>query len=132
MRSQRRIRVLLAKPGIDGHDVGIKVVASALRDAGMEVIYLGLRRTPEQVVSAALEEDCDVIGLNFHSFGHRTLVPEVVRLLREKGMEDVLLLAGGSILDKDAQELRAWGVSEVFGVGSRVDEIVRYIQENAR
>lgn len=125
----RAIRVILGKLGIDGHDVGIKVVANALRDAGMEVIYLGLRQTPEEIVKAALEEDVDVIGLNFHSLVHRTVAPDIVRLMRENDLGHVLFLIGGTILKEDAEKLKAQGVSEVFGVGSRTEDIVRYIRE---
>jgi len=126
------IKVLLAKPGLDGHDVGIKVVARALRDAGMEVIFLGMRQTPESIVNAALQEDIDVIGLSFHSLAHRTMVRDMVKLLKDRGLEDILLIVGGSILDRDAEKLKSEGVSEVFGVRSTLQEIIEYIRGNVR
>lgn len=123
-------KVLLSIVGIDGHDVGIKVVARALRDNGMEVIYLGMRQTPESVVNAAEEEDVDVIGLSFHSLAYRTITKDVVRLLKERKLDDVLLIVGGSILDKDAEKLKSEGVSEVFGPKSTLQDITKYIKEH--
>jgi methylmalonyl-CoA mutase, C-terminal domain len=129
---ERRVRVLVAKPGLDGHDRGAKVIARALRDAGMEVIYTGLRQTPEMVVNAAMQEDVQVIGLSILSGAHNAIVPRVVELLRERGMEDVLVLAGGTIPDEDAARLKEAGVAAVFQPGASLDGIVRFIRENVR
>ncbi|HJQ68743.1 MAG TPA: cobalamin B12-binding domain-containing protein [Blastocatellia bacterium] len=129
---EERIRVLLAKPGLDGHDRGVKVIARALRDAGMEVIYTGLRQTPEQVVSAALQEDVDAIGLSILSGAHMTLFPRVVELAREAGIDDVIIFGGGIIPDEDIPRLKAAGVSEVFTPGARMEEIIEFIRRNAR
>lgn len=128
----RPIRVLIGKPGLDGHDRGAKVVARALRDAGMEVIYTGLHQTPEAIVEAALQEDVDVIGLSILSGAHNTLVPKVIALLRTQGMEDVSVLVGGIIPDEDADELRQMGVAAVFGPGTETEEIVRFTRSCAR
>lgn len=128
----RPIRVLIGKPGLDGHDRGAKVVARALRDAGMEVIYTGLHQTPEAIVEAAMQEDVDVIGLSILSGAHNTLVPRVIALLREQGMEDVRVLVGGIIPDEDADELRQMGVAAVFGPGTETEEIVRFTRSCAR
>ncbi len=128
----KKIRVLIAKPGLDGHDRGAKVVARALRDAGMEVIYMGLHQTPEHIVEAAIQEDVDVIGLSLLSGAHMTLIPDVMELLRENGAEDMVVLGGGIIPDKDARSLKDMGVSMIFGPGTRTDEIVEYIQKNVR
>jgi methylmalonyl-CoA mutase C-terminal domain/subunit len=130
--SEERIRVLLAKPGLDGHDRGVKVIARALRDAGMEVIYTGLRQTPEQVVSAALQEDVDAIGLSILSGAHMTLFPRVVELAREAGIDDVIIFGGGIIPDEDIPRLKEAGVTEVFTPGTRMEEIVDFIRRNAR
>lgn len=128
----RKIRVLVAKPGLDGHDRGAKVIARALRDAGMEVIYTGLQQTPQMIVEAALQEDVDVIGLSILSGAHMTLLPKVTRLLHEQGMDDVLVVAGGIISDADAKELQEQhGVAAVYGPGTSTQEIVRFIQEHA-
>ena len=123
---------MLAKPGLDGHDRGVKVIARALRDAGMEVIYTGLRQTPEMVVNAAVQEDVDVIGLSILSGAHMTLFPRVVDLAREAGLDDVIVFGGGIIPDEDVPRLKALGVSEVFTPGARMDEIVAFIRKNSR
>ena len=128
----RKIRVVIAKPGLDGHDRGAKVIARALRDAGMEVIYTGLRQTPEQIVSAALQEDADVIGLSILSGAHNHICPEVLRLLKEQGLDDVLVVVGGIIPDIDAQRLKEMGVAAVFLPGSFLQEIVGFIDAHAR
>jgi len=127
-----RIRVLVAKPGLDGHDRGAKVIARALRDAGMEVIYTGLRQTPEMIVSAALQEDVQVIGLSILSGAHNAIVPRVMELLREKQMTDVRVLVGGTIPDDDAERLKALGVAAVYQPGASLDEIVEFIRSPAR
>ncbi|KGQ23119.1 cobalamin B12-binding domain-containing protein [Thermus filiformis] len=124
----RRIRVLIAKPGLDGHDRGAKVVARALRDAGMEVIYTGLRQTPEMIVSAALQEDVDAIGLSILSGAHMHYFREVKRLLDEQGASDILLFGGGIIPDEDVPKLKALGVAEVFGPGTSTQEIVDFLR----
>ncbi len=129
---EERIRVLLAKPGLDGHDRGVKVIARALRDAGMEVIYTGLRQTPEQVVSAALQEDVDAIGLSILSGAHMTIFPRVVELAREAGIDDVIIFGGGIIPDEDIPRLKEAGVTEVFTPGTRMEEIIEFIRRNAR
>ena len=123
------IRVLVAKPGLDGHDRGAKVIARALRDAGMEVIYTGLRQTPEMIVNAALEEDVQVIGLSILSGAHNAIVPRVMELLREKEMTDVLVVAGGIIPDEDIPKVKAMGIAGVFGPGTSLGEIVTFIRE---
>jgi methylmalonyl-CoA mutase, C-terminal domain len=125
--SQEKIRVLVAKPGLDGHDRGAKVIARALRDAGMEVIYTGLRQTPEMIVEAALQEDVDVIGLSILSGAHMALVPRVLDLLRAEGLGDVMLLIGGIIPDDDVPALLEMGISGVFGPGTNTEDIVRHI-----
>jgi methylmalonyl-CoA mutase C-terminal domain/subunit len=132
MANESRIRVLVAKPGLDGHDRGAKVIARALRDAGMEVIYTGLRQTPEMVVNAALQEDVDVIGLSILSGAHNAIVPRVAELMKEKGMNDVLLLVGGIIPDQDVPALKSEGVKGVFQPGTPMDEIVQFIRENVK
>jgi methylmalonyl-CoA mutase C-terminal domain/subunit len=126
--SEKRIRVLVAKPGLDGHDRGAKVVARALRDAGMEVIYTGLRQTPEMIVEAALQEDVDVVGLSVLSGAHMTWVPKVTALLKERGAEDILVVVGGIIPGEDVPALEAAGVAGVFGPGTSTDEIARFIR----
>ena len=131
MSEERKIRVIVAKPGLDGHDRGAKVVARALRDAGMEVIYTGLRQTPEQVVEAAIQEDVDVIGLSILSGAHTYLVPRIVELLKEAGMDDVLVTVGGIIPEDDISMLNELGVKGIFGPGTPTDEIMDYIRENA-
>jgi methylmalonyl-CoA mutase C-terminal domain/subunit len=126
------IRVLVAKPGLDGHDRGAKVVAKALRDAGMEVIYTGLRQTPKQIVEAAIQEDVDVIGLSCLSGAHMTLFPKVMELLRQKGIKDILVTGGGIIPAEDVAGLKKAGISEVFGPGTTSDQIIDFIRKNAR
>jgi methylmalonyl-CoA mutase C-terminal domain/subunit len=128
----RRLRVIIAKPGLDGHDRGAKVIARALRDAGMEVIYTGLRQTPEQIASAALQEDADVIGLSILSGAHNHIAPRLMELLREKGLDDVLVLIGGIIPDVDVPKLKEVGVKGVFQPGTPMQEIVSFINTNAR
>ena len=126
---QRPIRVLVAKVGLDGHDRGAKVIASFLRDAGMEVIYTGLRQTPEMVVNAALQEDVDVIGVSILSGAHMTIFPKILKLLKEKKMDDVLLTGGGIIPDADLKKLKELGVGELFPPGTDTNKIVNYIQD---
>lgn len=129
---ERKIRVLMAKVGLDGHDRGIKVVSSALRDAGMEVIYTGLHNTPQEVVKAAIQEDADVIGISLLSGAHMTIFPKIRELMKENGMDDVLLLGGGIIPDEDKEELSKMGVKGLFGPGTPTGEIVRYIKEEIK
>jgi len=128
----RKIRVVIAKPGLDGHDRGAKVIARALRDAGMEVIYTGLRQTPEQVASAALQEDADVVGLSILSGAHMHICPRLMQLLRDKGIDDVLVLVGGIIPDVDIPRLREMGVKGIFLPGTAMQEIVDFIAANVR
>jgi len=128
----RKLRVVIAKPGLDGHDRGAKVIARALRDAGMEVIYTGLRQTPEQIVSAALQEDADVIGLSILSGAHNHIAPRLMELLRAKGLDDVLVVIGGIIPDVDIPKLKAMGVKGIFLPGTPMQEIVDFINGNAR
>ena len=125
---EKRIRVLVAKPGLDGHDRGAKVIARALRDAGMEVIYTGLRQTPEMIVNAALQEDVRVIGLSILSGAHNAIVPRVLELLAERGLDDVVVIVGGIIPDQDAAELKKQGVAAVFQPGASLAEIVEFIR----
>ncbi len=127
--SEQKIRVLIAKPGLDGHDRGAKVVARALRDAGMEVIYTGLRQTPEMIVEAALQEDVDVIGLSILSGAHMALTPRILELMRANSMSDVKIFIGGIIPDEDVQPLKAMGVSAVFGPGTNTADVVAYIRQ---
>ena len=128
----RKIRVLAAKPGLDGHDRGIKVIASALMDAGMEVIYTGLRQTPQQIVETAVQEDADVIALSVLSGAHAYLFPRVMELLKEKKVDDVLVLGGGIIPEEDIPELKECGISAVFGPGTSTTEIADYIKNNLK
>ena len=128
----RRIRVVIAKPGLDGHDRGAKVIARALRDAGMEVIYTGLRQTPEQIVSAALQEDADVIGLSILSGAHMHICPRVMDLLRSQGLEDVKVVVGGIIPDVDIPKLNEIGITGIFLPGTPMQDIVGFIERNAR
>jgi methylmalonyl-CoA mutase, C-terminal domain len=126
------IRVLVAKPGLDGHDRGAKIIARALRDAGMEVIYTGLRQTPEMIVNAALQEDVQVIGLSILSGAHNAIVPRILELLREKDMTDVLVVVGGIIPDEDAAELKKLGVAEVFQPGASLERIIHFIRDSVK
>jgi len=128
----RKIRVIIAKPGLDGHDRGAKVIARALRDAGMEVIYMGLRQTPEQIVSAALQEDADVIGLSILSGAHNHIAPRLMELIRAKGLDDVLVVIGGIIPDVDAPKLKEIGVKGIFQPGTPMQEIIEFINGNVR
>lgn len=132
MSSSKKIRVLVAKPGLDGHDRGAKIVARALRDAGMEVIYTGLRQTPEMVVSAALDEGAHCIGLSILSGAHNALFPRIMELLKEEGVDDILVVGGGIIPEDDIPELKKAGISAIFGPGTPLDEIVEYIQNNVK
>jgi methylmalonyl-CoA mutase C-terminal domain/subunit len=128
--TNKRIRVLVAKPGLDGHDRGAKVIARALRDAGMEVVYTGIRQTPEMIAEAALHEDVDVVGMSILSGAHMTIFHRVMNLLRKNDMDDVLVVAGGIIPDEDVPALKEMGVMGVFGPGTRTDEIISFIREN--
>jgi len=130
MPKTRKIRVLIAKQGLDSHDRGAKVVARALRDAGMEVIYTGLRQTPEQIVETALQEDVDVIGLSILSGAHKTLFPRVMQLLKKQGVTDVLVFAGGIIPEEDISEMKKAGIKEIFGPGTRMETIIQYVMDN--
>ena len=132
MKAKRKIRVLAAKPGLDGHDRGIKVVASALKDAGMEVIYTGLRQTPQQIVESAVQEDVDVIAMSILSGAHDYLFPKVMELLREKGIEDILVLGGGIIPDEDIPILKEAGIAEIFGPGTKSEEIIHFIKDKMK
>ena len=129
---ERPIRVLVAKAGLDGHDRGAKIIARALRDAGMEVIYTGLRQTPEMIAEAALQEDVDIIGLSILSGAHMALVPRILELIKANGQEGVKLFLDGIIPDEDVGQLKEAGISEVFGPGTRTDSIVEYIEQNVR
>jgi len=130
-KSEKKIRVLIAKPGLDSHDRGAKIVARALRDAGMEVIYTGLRQTPEQIVEAALQEDVDVIGLSILSGAHNTLFPKTMQLLKKKGLTDVVVFAGGIIPEEDIPKLKKTGIKEVFGPGTTTSTLVEFVKEHA-
>jgi methylmalonyl-CoA mutase C-terminal domain/subunit len=129
---QRRIRVLIAKPGLDGHDRGAKVVTRGLRDAGMEVIYTGLHQTPEMIVEAALQEDVDAIGLSILSGAHNVLFPRIMKLLKENHMEDVLVFAGGIIPPEEEPQIKALGIGAVFGPGTTLEDTARYIRKSVR
>jgi methylmalonyl-CoA mutase, C-terminal domain len=130
--ADRPIKVLIAKPGLDGHDRGAKVLARGLRDEGFEVVYTGLRQTPEMVATAALQEDVDVVGLSILSGAHMTLLPRITRLLRERGLEDVLVTAGGIIPDDDIPALKEAGIAKVFGPGTTIAEVAEFLRANAR
>lgn len=132
MQSERKIRVLIAKPGLDSHDRGAKVVARALRDAGMEVIYTGLRQTPEQIAETALQEDVDVIGLSILSGAHKALFPRIMQLLKKKGLRDVMVFAGGIIPEEDVEGMKKLGVKEIFGPGTTTEAIIKYVVDNVR
>ncbi len=132
MPEERKIRVLAAKPGLDGHDRGVKVICAALRDAGMEVIYTGLRQTPEQIVAAAVQEDADVIAMSVLSGAHNYLFSRVMEILKEKGIEDILVMGGGIIPDEDVPALKAAGIAAIFGPGTDTKDIAGYIRENLR
>ena len=128
----RRIRVVVAKPGLDGHDRGAKIVARALRDAGMEVIYTGLRQTPEQIANAAVQEDVDVVGISILSGAHNTIVPRICQLLRDSGMQEVLVIVGGIVPDEDIPKLKEKGVAAVFQPGASTQEIVDFIRTHVK
>lgn len=130
--AERKIRVLVAKPGLDGHDRGAKVIARALRDAGMEVIYTGLRQTPERIVSAVVQEDVDALLMSILSGAHDYLFPRVMGLLRERGVQDLLVLGGGVIPEEDVPGLKALGISEIFGPGTTTEAIVKFVKENVK
>ena len=130
--NERKIRVLVAKPGLDGHDRGAKVIARALRDAGMEVIYTGLRQTPEMIAAAALQEDVDAVGVSILSGAHNTLCPRIISLLRDEGMNDCLVLVGGIVPQDDIERLKAQGVAEVFLPGTSTEDIVKFLRENVK
>lgn len=132
MQRKRKIRVLIAKPGLDSHDRGAKVVARALRDAGMEVIYTGLRQTPEQIVETVLQEDVDVLGLSILSGAHKALFPRIMELLKEKGLTDVMVFAGGIIPEEDVPELKRIGIKEIFGPGTPTEKIIQFVLENVQ
>ena len=129
MKSGKKIRVLAAKPGLDGHDRGIKVVASALMDAGMEVIYTGLRQSPQQIVESAIQEDVDVIAMSSLSGAHDYLFPKVMELLSQKGVDDIVVVGGGIIPDEDIPVLKASGIAEIFGPGTSTEDIIKYIKD---
>ena len=130
--TDRPLKVLIAKPGLDGHDRGAKVLARGLRDEGFEVVYTGLRQTPEMVATAALQEDVDVVGLSILSGAHMTLVPRICRLLQEAGLDDVIVVVGGIIPDDDAGELKKAGVTGIFGPGTTIGEVAEFLRANAR
>ena len=132
MSSSKKIRVLVAKPGLDGHDRGAKIVARALRDAGMEVIYTGLRQTPEMIVEAAISEDVNVIGMSILSGAHNALFPKVMELLKAEGVDNILVIGGGIIPHDDVPALKAAGIAEVFGPGTPLADIVEYIESNVK
>jgi methylmalonyl-CoA mutase, C-terminal domain len=132
MVKQRKLRVMVAKPGLDGHDRGARIIARAFRDAGFEVVYTGLHQTPESIVHAAIQEDVDMLGLSSLAGAHMYLFPEVVRLLREKGGEDVVVCGGGIIPDEDIPKLKEAGIAEIFTPGSKLDDIVRWVREHVK
>lgn len=130
--AEPKIRVLLAKPGLDGHDRGVKVIARALRDAGMEVIYTGLRQTPEMIVNAAVQEDVQIVGLSILSGAHMTIFPRIASLMKERGLDDVLLFGGGIIPEDDIPKLKAEGVTEIFLPGASTEDIIQFIRTNVK
>ena len=132
MESKRRIRVLIAKPGLDLHDRGAKVLVRTLRDSGMEVIYTGIRQTPEQIVETAIQEDVDAIGLSHLTGAHIILFPKVMKLLKEKGVSDILVIGGGTIPEEDISSLKETGIAEIFGPGTPLEDVVNYLKENVR
>lgn len=132
MSTKRRIRIVVAKPGLDSHDRGAKVIARAFRDAGMEVIYTGLWQTPEQIVETALQEDVDVVALSILSGAHMTLFPKITKLMKQKGLNDILVLGGGVIPDEDIPELKKIGIAEVFGPGTPTSTIIKFIKQNTQ
>jgi methylmalonyl-CoA mutase C-terminal domain/subunit len=129
---ERKIRVLIAKPGLDGHDRGAKVIARALRDAGMEVIYTGLRQTPEMIAAAAVQEDVDAVGISVLSGAHNTLCPRIISLLRAEGMDDCLIVVGGIVPQDDIPRLKEQGIAEVFLPGSSTEDIAKFLRENVK
>jgi len=130
MESKRRIRVLIAKPGLDLHDRGAKVLVRTLRDSGMEVIYTGIRQTPEQIVETAIQEDVDAIGLSHLTGAHMILFPKVMKLLKERGVSDILVIGGGTIPEEDIPSLKEAGIAEIFGPGTPLEDVVNYLKEN--
>ena len=132
MATERKLRILVGKPGLDGHDRGAKVIARAFRDAGFEVIYTGLHQTPEMIVNTAIQEDVDAVSLSILSGAHNYVFPEVIRLMKEKGMEDVLVFGGGIVPDDDIQELKAQGVAEIFTPGSSTQDIIDWVKKNVK
>lgn len=132
MNGKKKIRVLAAKPGLDGHDRGIKVIASALMDAGMEVVYTGLRQTPQQIVESAIQEGVDVIAMSILSGAHDYLFPKVMELLKERGVRDILVIGGGVVPDEDIPGLKQCGISEIFGPGTHTEKIANYIKKNLK
>ena len=132
MKRERRIRVMVAKPGLDGHDRGARIIARAYRDAGFEVVYTGLHQSPEEIVEAAIQEDVDMVGLSSLAGAHKYLFQTVVDLLRERGAEDIVVCGGGIIPDEDVKKLKAAGVKEIFSPGSTLDEIVTWVRENVK
>ena len=130
MKQKRRVRVMVAKPGLDGHDRGARIIARAYRDAGFEVVYTGLHQTPEEIVEAAIQEDVDMIGISSLAGAHKYLFPAVIELLQEKGADDIVVCGGGIIPDDDIKELKALGVKEVFTPGTPLDDIVKWVEQN--
>lgn len=130
--AEKRLRILVAKPGLDGHDRGAKIIARALRDGGFEVIYTGLHQTPEMIAEAAVQEDVDAVGLSILSGAHMTLFPEVMRLLKEKGASDVTVFGGGIVPDEDAAKLKKMGVAQIFTPGSSTEDIIKWVRENVK
>ncbi|EFK08043.1 B12 binding domain protein [delta proteobacterium NaphS2] len=132
MKHERRVRVMVAKPGLDGHDRGARIIARAYRDAGFEVVYTGLHQTPEEIVEAAIQEDVDMVGLSSLAGAHKYLFQTVVELLRERGAEDIVVCGGGIIPDEDIKKLKSAGVREIFTPGATLDEIVKWVKENVK
>lgn len=132
MANERKLRILVGKPGLDGHDRGAKVIARAFRDAGFEVIYTGLHQTPEMIVNTAIQEDVDAVSLSILSGAHNYVFPEVIRLMKEKGMSDVLVFGGGIVPDDDIKELKAQGVAEIFTPGSSTQDIIEWVKKNVK